>query len=93
MSYTWDNNGNLLSDGSSTYSYDHANRLTSVTRGADTASFAYNGQGDRVSQTVNGNTTRYLLDLNAGLIQVLADGTNTYLYGLDRMVQYSVRPE
>jgi hypothetical protein len=30
VSYTWDNNGNLLSDGSSTYTYDHANRLTTV---------------------------------------------------------------
>jgi len=29
-----------------------------------------------------------MLDLNAGLTQVLADGTNTYLYGLERIAQY-----
>ena len=29
--------------------------------------------------------TRYTLDLNAGLTQVLADGTNTYLYGVGRI--------
>jgi len=30
QAYTWDNNGNLLNDGTSTYGYDGANRLTSV---------------------------------------------------------------
>ena len=39
-------------------------------------------------QTINGAPTRYTLDLNAGLTQVLADGTNTYLYGNGRIVQY-----
>ena len=28
------------------------------------------------------------LDLNAGLTQVLSDGTNTYLYGLGRIGEY-----
>jgi YD repeat-containing protein len=32
VSYTWDNNGNLLNDGANTYAYDSANRLTSVLR-------------------------------------------------------------
>jgi RHS repeat-associated protein len=47
----------------------------------------YNGHGDRVSQTVNGVTTHYTLDLNTGLTQVLADYTNTYLYGRGRISQ------
>jgi RHS repeat-associated protein len=34
---------------------------------------------------VNGVTTSYVLDLNAGLTQVLSDGTNAYLYGLNRI--------
>ena len=34
-------------------------------------------------------TTTYTLDLNAGLTQVLADGTNTYLYGYERIAQFS----
>jgi RHS repeat-associated protein len=37
--------------------------------------------GDRMRQVAGGITTTYTLDLNAGLTQVLADGTNTYLYG------------
>jgi RHS repeat-associated protein len=52
-------------------------------------SYGYNGLGDRLSETVNGQTTHYTIDLNAGLTQVLQDGTNTYLYGADRIAQYN----
>ena len=85
VAYTWDNNGNLLNDGTNTYTYDAANRLTSVVGGGNTSSYTYNGLGDRLSQTVNAATTNYTLDLNAGLTQVLADGSNTYLYGAMRI--------
>ena len=30
ISYTYDNNGNLLNDGVNTYTYDSANRLATV---------------------------------------------------------------
>jgi RHS repeat-associated protein len=83
--FTWDANGNLLGDGTSTYVYDHANRLTSAVQGADSYTFAYNGLGDRLQQTVNGSPIDYTLDLNAGLTQVLSDGTNAYLYGVSRI--------
>jgi YD repeat-containing protein len=45
VSYTWDNNGNLLSDGTSTYTYDHANRLKSVVQGANTYTYFYISPG------------------------------------------------
>ena len=76
--YAWDNNGNLLNDGTRAYAYDAANRLTSV-NGTD--SFTYNGLGDRLTQ----NGVRYTLDLNSGLTQILSDGSNIYLYGLGRI--------
>ena len=41
-----------------------------------------NGLGDRLSQFKNGVAT-----LNAGLTQVLQDGANTYLYGVNREAQ------
>jgi len=85
MPLTWDNNGNLLSDGSSTYTYDKANRLKTVVQGSTTYAFTYSGLGDRLRQTVGGTPTTYVLDLDAGLTQVLADGTNFYLYGVDRI--------
>jgi hypothetical protein len=43
--------------------------------------------GNRYQQTVNEVTTTYTLDLAAGLTQVLADGTNTYYYGVGRIAQ------
>ena len=51
-------------------------------------SFAYNGLGDRLQQTVDGITTDYTLDLVAGLTQVLADSENTFSYGLGRIAQH-----
>ena len=88
VQYTYDNNGNLLNDGVNTYVYDSANRLTAIS-GQQSASYTYNGLGDRLSQTVDSQTTNYTLDLNAGLTQVLDDGTNTYTYGLGRISQIS----
>ena len=85
QSYTWDNNGNLTNDGASAYTYDSANRLKQVVQGGVTYTFSYNGQGDRVRQAINGTPTRYVLDLNAPLTQILADGSNTYLYGSTRI--------
>ena len=88
VAYTWDNNGNLLNDGVNTYAYDSANRLTSIS-GGQTATYAYNGLGDRLSQ----NGVNYTLDLNAGLTQVLNDGTNQYLYGAGRIAQVNATTE
>jgi RHS repeat-associated protein len=95
--YTWDNNGNpsaslrasLTNDSAITYTSDAANRLKTVTQGAYSYSYVYNGTGDRLQQTVNGATTTYTLDLAAGLTQVLGDGTYTYLYGHERILQNS----
>ena len=85
VTYTWDDNGNLLSDGVSTYTYDRNNRLMGVVQGDDEYEFEYNGLGDRLSQSVNGEWTDYTLDLVAGLTQVLDNGENGYLYGIGRI--------
>lgn len=87
--YTWDNNGNLLSDGTSIYTYNHSNQLTGVSQGGVNYSYAYDGLGNRLRQTVGSTVTNYLLDTASGLSQVLADGINTYLYGLGRISQSS----
>jgi len=89
ISYTWDANGNLLSDGTYTYEYDYANRLASAIGQGDVYGFAYNGLGNRYQQTVNGETSTYTLDLAASLPQVISDGTYTYLYGANRFAQQS----
>jgi RHS repeat-associated protein len=69
------------------YTYDHANRLTQVTQGAQTTQFAYNGDGNRASKTVSGDTTQYVLDLAASLPVVVSDTEAVYLYGLDILAQ------
>ena len=84
--FTWDANGNLISDGVSTYSYDPANRLRVVDQGDTSYTFLYDGLGNRVAQIVAGGTSYdYALDLAAGLTQVLSDGTNAYLHGRARI--------
>lgn len=62
--------------------------MTVTSNQSSVFSFAYNGVGDRLQQTVGGVTTNYALDLNSGLTQVLADGTNNYLYGVGRIGQH-----
>jgi RHS repeat-associated protein len=85
VTFTWDDNGNLIQDDLRIYHYDHANRLDIVLMGGDNYTFGYNGVGDRLRQTVNGESSFYSLDLIANLTQVLNDGTNSYLYGLQRV--------
>jgi RHS repeat-associated protein len=105
MVYTWDTNRNLLSDDVNTYAYT-SNKLSSISGENLNVTFQYRcnresiGQfgceSDRISQTVNGVTTNYVLDIASPLSQVLQDGTNTYLYGpstgsgqADRIAQIS----
>lgn len=49
ISYQWAKNGNLLSDGAYSYTYDSANRLITATQNGLTSTFTYNGLGDRVT--------------------------------------------
>jgi len=44
-------------------------------------------QDSALQETVNGSTTTFTMDLNTGLTQALSDGTNTYIYGVDRIAQ------
>ena len=60
VSYTYDANGNLSSDGTRTYTFDAADRLKTVTQGATTVTFAYDGMGRRLKQTVGATETRYI---------------------------------
>ena len=95
VAYTWDANGNLLSDGSRTFQYDYANRLVQVVSGTLTTEFVYNGDSHCVAKTVNGSETRYTLDPAMGLVQVLAEVTGgeatRYVYGT-AVVLHNVDP-
>jgi len=61
---TYDDNGNLTSDGTNSYVWDARNWLVQIKDGSGqiTASFSYDALGRRQSKTVNGVSTGYLYD-------------------------------
>jgi RHS repeat-associated protein len=88
ITFTWDDNGNMLSRSDGTeYTWDAANRLTKVEKGADVIEFAYDGDGRRTSKIVNGVATTYLWDtvspLPVILNQSIGDEFTSYEYGGD----------
>jgi len=91
---TYDPNGNTLTTAGKTFAYDFENRLKSMTEGSVAVTIEYDADGNRVAKTVNGVTTRYLVDdLNpTGYAQVVEEVTNgavsrQYTYGLQRISQ------
>ncbi len=79
---TYDANGNLLTAGTQTFTWDSRNRLTAV--GGTPASFSYDGVGRRISATLSGATTSYLYD-GVDIVEELSGGTPsaTLLTGLN----------
>jgi RHS repeat-associated protein len=82
----YDNNGNTITAIGTTYAYDFENRLNTVN--GRSVSFVYDGDGNRVARSVNGVTTRYLIDTNnptgyAQVIDEIRDNqvSRTYTYG------------
>jgi RHS repeat-associated protein len=71
--HSYDANGNLLSDGTNTYTWNARNELSSITGGV-TANFQYDPFGRRRSKSVGGNVTDYLYD-GANIIQELDGST------------------
>ncbi len=92
-SETYDADGNVLSSEGITYAYDSQNHMTSEFGNGKVITMVYDAFGNRVSKTVNGVTTKYLVedDVNpTGLPQVLEETVNgvvqrSYTYGLQRI--------
>ncbi|HKY23088.1 MAG TPA: kelch repeat-containing protein [Vicinamibacterales bacterium] len=75
-----DLNGNMVSLGSTTYTWNARNQLTGVS-GGSSATFLYDGMGRRQSKTVEGTTTTVLYD-GLNIAQESADGvTHSLLTG------------
>jgi RHS repeat-associated protein len=69
--YSYDAAGNLLSDGTHSYSYDAENRLTKVDNGS-TATYIYDADGQRVRKTTSSGSVDYLYDLGGHEITELS---------------------
>jgi RHS repeat-associated protein len=83
VNYSYDSRGNLTGISPSNapaaaLGYDQANRLISY--GA-TATYAYNGDGLRMSTTVGTTTTAFSWDQSGYLPLLLAAGPTAYIYG------------
>jgi RHS repeat-associated protein len=59
--YQYDAAGNMIYDGTHSYTYDAENRVIKVD-GGSTATYVYDAEGNRVQKTVGSVTTAYLYD-------------------------------
>jgi RHS repeat-associated protein len=75
VSVAHDLNGNVTSDGVSSFTWNARNQLISLS-GPTSASFQYDGVGRRRSKTVGGTTTKFLYD-GINLVQELVGTTPT----------------
>ena len=83
--YTYDQNGNMTSDGENDYHYDAANRLAEFKdhgTGQTTATYDYDYRGRRTRKTVGGTTTYYHWDANSMTAETDPSGAvkATYTY-------------
>ncbi len=73
------------------YGYDQAGNLTSVSRSKEGSTpaiedaYAYNGEGLRASQTISGTTNYLTWDVTEDLPLIMNDGSNSYIYGPNAM--------
>jgi RHS repeat-associated protein len=68
----------------SNYAYNQEHELTSFTKtGGTSASYVYNGDGLRMSKTVNSSAEGFVWDISQGMPLIIQDGTTRYLTGPD----------
>jgi len=83
VTYTYDGNGNLASDGTDTYAYDAENRLISAVTPEHSTTYTYDPLGRRISKSIDGNTTAYLHDGDQVIVEYDGGGQmlRRYVYG------------
>ena len=77
--YGYDINGNIISRGPETFTYDSANRLIRYSDGITTASYKFDYLGRRVTRTVNGDVKEYQYD-GQNIVAEYLNGTQVARY-------------
>ena len=83
--YTYDRQGNTLSDGENTYTYDSLNRLTQInTKAGGIQKNRYDGEGLRAELEENGRLVRFLFHNGEVVLEEPTEGAVTrYIRGYD----------
>jgi RHS repeat-associated protein len=79
----YDSDGNLISYGICTFTWDAENRLIMASNGATVVSYAYDYMSRRVAKSVNGSAHQFIYDGWAMIREINGETTNSYVYGLD----------
>ncbi|MGN5612539.1 RHS repeat-associated core domain-containing protein, partial [Xanthomonas hortorum] len=83
VALSYDESGNLLSDGSRTYVWDDRGRLSQIQQGGTTiASVNYDALGRRTAKTEGGTSTQYLYDRLDTVQETQGTTVNPILTGL-----------
>ncbi|MCP4361829.1 MAG: RHS repeat-associated core domain-containing protein, partial [Chloroflexi bacterium] len=77
--YTYDSNGNRLSDGTNNAAYDDQDRLLQY----GSASYSYTANGELLTKTVGGQTTAYTYDVLGNLVGVTLPNSDQITYLID----------
>ncbi len=90
LTYSYDGQGNIISDGIRTFTYNQAGRLVTVDMGVLTK-FVYNAKSQRVKKNADGVITVFHYDLQGNLISETGDSGNliaNYVYaGSERIAK------
>lgn len=76
--YTYDENGNLKTDGKSYYTYDNLDRLTSIETAGSTITYKYDGKGNLIAD----GKSNYAYDNLGRLISIQTVGNSLNSNGL-----------
>ena len=97
--YAYDPAGNrvqkIATNNTTYYSYDERNLMTSLTDNTNQTLYTYNGDAQRVSKTLNGALTSYIIDANRGLFEAVQERnaagaiTTSYTFGATRLATWN----
>jgi YD repeat-containing protein len=97
--YTYDPAGNRIektaTNNTAFYTYDERNLMTSYGDLTNQIIYTYNGDAQRVSQTLNGTLTGYVIDSNRSLFEVVQERnaagaiTTSYTFGATRLATWN----